>query len=109
MPYDKKLAARVEEILCEVPGVTKKHLFGGLCFLLNGNLCCGVEKDRLMVRVGPDKYDEALKHEYSVPMDFTGKPMKGLVFVHPDGVARKEWLQTWIELGLEFAASQPPK
>ena len=83
MAYDERLAQRVREELADRPGYAEKKMFGGLCFLLRGNMCCGVGKDGLMVRVGPEQYESALADDHARQMDFTGRPMKGFVFVHP--------------------------
>jgi len=87
----------------------KKKMFGGLCFLIYGNMAGGVVGDDLMVRVGPDAYEEALDHPNYRVMDFTGKPTKGFVFVDQDGLESDEDLQVWLEKGCDFAASLPPK
>ncbi len=109
MPYDESLAGRVRRALAETEGVTERKMFGGLCFMLRGNMCLGVEKDRLMVRVGPARYQEALARPHARPMDFTGKPMRGLVFVEPGGTADGPALQEWVRMGVDFAGSLPGK
>ena len=77
-------------------------MFGGLCFMVNDKMCVGVEKERLMVRLDPEKYDEALEKEGCTPMDFSGKPMKGFVFVSIDALTTKKKLEYWIKLALEY-------
>ena len=109
MPYDERLAERVTSILKRKRGITHKKMFGGLCYLVNGNMCCGVEKDRLVVRVGPDKYEEVLKRKHVRPMDFTGRPLKGFVYVTAPGLKRSDALKKWVDLGVEFAKSLPKK
>ena len=84
-------------------------MFGGLTFMLQGNMCCGVAGDRLMVRVGPEKYDEALGQKHARLMDFTGRPMKGFVFVGSEGLASDGELETWVRRGVDFALSLPAK
>jgi hypothetical protein len=84
-------------------------MFGGLAFLLNGNLCCGITGDDLMVRVGPDDYADALAQPHARPMDFTGRPMTGLVYVAGSAVESDSALLPWIERGLGFARTLPPK
>ncbi len=79
MAYDEGLAQRIREALDDRPGIAERKMFGGLCFTLNGNMACGVTGDELMVRVGPDKHAEALERPHARKMDFTGRPMKGLV------------------------------
>jgi hypothetical protein len=85
MAYDEKLAQRVRQALSGQDGIVEKKMFGGLAFMLHGNMSVGVEKDRLMVRVGPDRYDEALARPHARPMDFTGRPMKGFCVRAPGG------------------------
>lgn len=77
-------------------------MMGGLCFMVNGKMCVGVEKNRLMARIGPDAYDNALAQPGCRPMDFTGRPMRGFVFVEPEGFATDEALNHWLKLALEF-------
>jgi hypothetical protein len=84
-------------------------MFGGIAFMLNGNMCCGVVKDDLMVRLAPDRSEEALQLPHARPMDFTGRPMKGFVFVEPAGVATDEALREWVKRGVEFASTLPAK
>lgn len=108
MPFDQGLAQRVRETL-DHPGVTEKKMFGGLCFLLRGNMCVGVTGENLMVRVGPDAYAESLAQPHAREMDFTGKPLKGFVFVAPEGFDDDGELRAWIERGTAFALSLPAK
>lgn len=84
-------------------------MFGGIAFMVRGNMCCGVVKDELMVRVGPDRYEEALARPHARPMDFTGRPMKGMLFVAEPGFRTDEALAQWVALASEYAASLPPK
>lgn len=84
-------------------------MFGGLAFLLGGHMCCGLVRERLMVRVDPDTYAAVLREPHASPMDFTGRTMRGFVFVHPDGVATAAALRKWIARAVTYAASQPPK
>ena len=103
MAYDEKLADRVRELIAEEhKDVEEKKMFGGLCFMVDDKMCVGVEKDRLMVRLDPAKYDEAMEREGAKPMDFTGKVMKGFLFVDIDAVNTKKKLQYWIDLALEY-------
>ncbi len=108
MAFDRKLAERVRGVL-GTEGVVEKKMFGGLCFMVNDAMAVGVEKDRLMVRVGPDAHDRALSMKHAMPMDFTGRPMKGLVFVDPAGLKNKAALKKWVDMGATFARSLPPK
>ncbi len=109
MAYDDSLAERVRGVLAGEPGVSEKRMFGGLTFLLNGNMCCGLTGTDLMVRVGPDAHAGALARPHAREMDFTGKSLEGFVFVAPEGYAADEDLRTWVGLGREFAASLPAK
>jgi TfoX/Sxy family transcriptional regulator of competence genes len=109
MAYDEGLSERVREALAEAGDVSERKMFGGLAFMVAGHMTCGVLEDRLMVRVGPDAYDEALSEPHAHPMDFTGRPMKGMVYVAPEGLTEDAALRVWVERGLRFAGSLPPK
>lgn len=109
MAYNEKLAERIRKVLENKDGVTEKKMFGGLSFLLNRHMCAGVLDDNLVVRVGPEKNEEALKLPNARPMDFTGKPMKGFVYVAYDGYKTEKSLKKWVDMGLDFAKSLPPK
>ena len=109
MAYDEGLAQRIREVLEDRPGVNEKKMFGGLCFLVNGNMCCGVATDELMVRVGPDAYEAALAEPHAREMDFTGRAMKGFVFVGLDGFESDEDLERWVGRGASYAKSLPEK
>jgi TfoX/Sxy family transcriptional regulator of competence genes len=103
MAYDAKLADRVRERIAEFhKNVQEKNMFGGLCFMVNDKMCVGVEKERLMLRIDPEKYDALIDKEGCMPMDFTGKPMKGFVFVDTDVLQTKKQLEYWIGLALEY-------
>ena len=105
MAYDEALAGRVRDCLKGRAGVAEKKMFGGLAFLLRGKMFLGVLGRDLMVRVGPEVYERALAQPHVRPMDFTGRPMKGYVFVGPKGCATKRALAPWLARSLEFAAS----
>ena len=109
MAYDEGLAERVREMLSDAPDVTEKNMFGGLCILIAGNMCCGILEENLMARVGPGQYDECLSLPYAREMDFTGRPMKGMVYVAPEGIAEDTDLKAWIDRCLSFVRSLPPK
>ncbi len=103
MPYNETLADRTREIISLThKKVVEKRMFGGLCFMVNDKMCVGVEQERLMVRLDPERYDEAMEKEGCKPMDFTGKIMKGFVFVDIDALNTKKKLDYWIQLALEF-------
>lgn len=103
MPFDEQLADRVREIIAtQAKKVEEKRMFGGLCFMVNDKMCVGVEQERLMLRIGPDVYEEALEKDGCTPMDFTGKAMKGYVFVNKDVLNTKKQLVSWVQLALDF-------
>lgn len=104
MAYNEKLARRVRTALQSRRGVTEKKMFGGLAFLAGGRMFCGIVKDDLMVRVGPERYAEALRKPHVRPMDFTGRPMKGYVFVGPAAFKSAKALAEWLARAAEFAA-----
>lgn len=108
MAYSRKLAERIRSQLDSVPFVEKK-MFGGIGFLLNGNMACGVNKDDLIVRVDPEKHNTLLKKGHARPFDITGRPMKGWLLVDADGVKTEKQLSAWVKEGLEFASTLPPK
>jgi TfoX/Sxy family transcriptional regulator of competence genes len=109
MPYDKGLAQRIQEILEESTGFEEKKMFGGICYLVNGNMACGVYKDYLIVRVGPDAYKNALAKLHAKEFDITGRPLKGWVMVSEHGYDDDAALHDWVRMGLDFAGSLPPK
>ncbi len=109
MAYDERLAGRIRDVLANRGDVVEKKMFGGLAFMVKGNMCCGVVGDELMARVGPDGYQAALKRPHARPMDFTGKPLKGFVYVAPEGSAAPDALESWIGLALEFVETLPAK
>jgi TfoX/Sxy family transcriptional regulator of competence genes len=101
--YNEKLAINVRELISSThKNVEEKAMFGGLCFMVNNKMCVGVEKERLMVRLAPAKYEEAMEKEGCKPMDFTGRVMKGYVFVDADVLTTKRKLGYWIKLALEY-------
>jgi TfoX/Sxy family transcriptional regulator of competence genes len=103
MAYDPALADRVTDLLMQrrIP-FTKKAMMGGLCFMVDDKMCLGVVESRLMVRLDPAVEVESLKRPGCKPMDFTGRPMKGYVFVHPEGHESEADLRHWVGLALEF-------
>lgn len=109
MAYDLELAARVRELLQERPGYGERQMFGGICFLLRGNMCCGVVRSDLMVRVGPEQHAAALRRPGARPMDFTGRPSRGMVYVGRAALRTRRGLEAWVERGAAFAASLPAK
>jgi TfoX/Sxy family transcriptional regulator of competence genes len=103
MAFNEKLSDRTRELIAlSHKNVEEKKMFGGLLFMVNDKMCIGVEKERLMVRLDPERYDEAMEKEGCQPMDFTGKVMKGFVFVDADAVTTKKKLEYWVALALEY-------
>ena len=109
MAYDEILALRVEQLLSDQSGLVSKKMFGGVGCMLHGNMACGVHKDSLIVRVGPERYEEALTRPYTRVFDITGRPMTGWVMVAPEGCQEDADLEAWVQLGVDFALSLPPK
>ena len=109
MAYDEKTAERVRRLLSERADVVEKKMFGGLCFMVNGGMCCGLTGTAFMVRVGPDRYQEALAQPHVRPMDFTGRPLAGMVYVDPAGYRSDRALATWIRRGVDFVSTAPAK
>jgi uncharacterized protein YdhG (YjbR/CyaY superfamily) len=107
--YDENLAARIRRALAKRTDVVEKKMFGGLCFMVGGAMCCGLTKTDFMVRVGPDRYDDALAQPHARPMDFTGRPLAGLVYVAPEGLRSPAALAKWVGRGVSFVSSLPPK
>ena len=109
MAYDEALAQRIRAALPDVPGLTEKKMFGGIGFLVHGNMACGVNAENLLVRIRPDATDAALAQPAVHVFDMTGRPMKGWIIVLPEGLQSADDLKRWIEQGMEFAQSLPPK
>jgi len=109
MPFDRQLADRIRIALHGRNGVTEKQMFGGIGFLVNGNMCCGVHGGELMVRLDPAKAGEALRDPHARVFDLTGRPMRGWVLVASEGVAADEQVATWVDRGFTYASRLPPK
>jgi hypothetical protein len=109
MPFDELLSLRIRAALDPIPSLQEKKMFGGVCFLVSGNMACGVFKEDLIVRVGVENYQEALAQPHTKLFDITGKALKGWVMVEPKGCATESDLKAWIEQGLMFAQSLPAK
>lgn len=110
MPYDHNLANRVRAALEKFPGCVEKKMFGGVGFIVHGNMACGVQGNDLIVRVGAENNDSALSHPFVRPfMAMPGKPMAGWVLVAPKGLPSSQDLQYWVELGYTYAVSLPDK
>ena len=109
MAYDETLAARIRQNLARHKNVENKKMFGGIGFLLNGNMLVGVWKDSLIARVGSDEYEHAVLEPHVKEFDITGKPMKGWVLVEPQGVVDDQQLNEWIQRALKFVGKLPAK
>lgn len=109
MAYDEGLAQRVRELLEEKPEYNEKKMFGGICWLIKGNMACGILNDEIIVRVGPQRYEDSLELPHTRKFDITGRPMKGWVMVSHQGHESDEDLISWVQKGVNFALSLPPK
>ena len=109
MAYDDDLADRVRALFAGRPGVREQKMFGGLAFMLDGNMACGILGSKLVVRVGKENLDEALSLPHSHPFDMTGRPMRSFVYVAAEGLADDEGLERWAGRGIAYAGSLPPK
>ena len=109
MAFDEKLADRVRSQLGSRRGLAEKKMFGGLAFLLYGNMCCGVHGDELIVRIAPEQTDEALSQRHTRIFDLSGRPMKGWILVQTPGLKTHAALAKWIGMGVEYASSLPAK
>jgi TfoX N-terminal domain len=106
--YDEQLADRVRALLPAAEEVTERQMFGGLAFMLAGHMFCGVVKDTLMVRLGQEAADHALEQPHVRPMDFTGRPAKGMVFVEPGGM-QGATLRHWVDAAADYARALPAR
>lgn len=109
MAYDEVLADRIRDALAPRADLTERKMFGGIAFMVGGNMAVGVIGDDLMVRLDPVDAEKAQAEPYTRPMDFTGKPMKNMIYVDPGGTEADENLAGWVEAGADFAASLPQK
>ena len=109
MAYDEREAVRLRRLLADRPDIQEKNMFGGLAFMARGHMCCGLVQARLMVRVGPEAYDRLLEEPHAQPMDFTGRPMRGFLYVEPAGIATTATLRRWVGRALTFADSLPAR
>jgi TfoX/Sxy family transcriptional regulator of competence genes len=107
MPYNEVLAQRVRATLAEQDAVDEKKMFGGLAFMLHGNMCCGIIRDDLMVRVGPEQYADALAQPHARELDFTGRPMRGMIVVDAAGLNSDADLEAWVRRGIAFVSGLP--
>ncbi len=109
MAYDESIAARIRRSLAKYGKVTEKKMFGGIAFMLRGNMCCGVIEKKLMLRVGPEQYEKMLSRAHVRIMDFTGRPMKGFVYVEPAGIASEKDLRDFVSTAVEYVRTLPSK
>jgi TfoX N-terminal domain len=109
MPYDGTLAAGIRRLLAPQKAIVEKQLFGGLAFLLNGNICCGVWKEFLILRLGPDVTRQVLSEKHARPFDITKRPMRGWAMVEPAGWQNEASLRRWVRWAEEFTSGLPPK
>jgi TfoX/Sxy family transcriptional regulator of competence genes len=105
MAFDENLAKRIRQLLKSQEALTEKKMFGGLAFMLGGKMCCGVLNDDLVARVGAESYEKALKAPHVRPMDFTGRPMKGYVYVGKAATRSDRGLKVWLGQCVVFTSS----
>jgi hypothetical protein len=109
MAFDEKLAGRIRRLLGDKKSLSEKRMFGGLAFMLKGKMCCGIVGDDLVARIGPDNYEKALEESYVRPMDFTGRPMRGYVYVGRNGTKTDRALKTWLDRSAGFVSTLASK
>lgn len=109
MAFNELLARRIRAVLARRKGIAEKKMFGGVGFLLNGNICVGVWKDSLIVRMAPDDAEAALLEPHAGPFDITGRPMKGWLLIRPDGIREDTHLSDWIQRAVSFVSKLEPK
>src|SRR5688572_2295824 len=107
MTFSELTASQIRRAMQNSPGLSERYMFGGIAFMLKGNMCCGVIDDNLVVRVGPEAYERALREPYTRPMDFTGRPLQGFIYVDRDGFASDGSLKKWIDRGVSFVRTVP--
>ena len=109
MPYNEELAERVRKLLKRRKGYSERKMFGGVCFMINGNMCVGIWQGSLIVRLDRDSHERTLSEPYTRPMDLTGKVMRGWAIVDPEGIAEDDELKTWVRRAAAYAGSLPAK
>ena len=109
MPYDATLLTKIRQLLGKRKNLTEQKMFGGIAFLLRGNVCCGAWQEYLVLRLGEDAAWQVLGEEHTRPFDITGKPMRGWAMVEPAGWQNAAKLRRWIDWAVEFTESLPPK
>ena len=106
---DERLAGRIRPMLSRLKGYSEKNMFGGVCIMINGNMCVGTWKGSLIVRLEREKHDETLTEPHTKPADISGRAMRGWALVEPPGIASEEDLETWVARAADYAASLPVK
>lgn len=109
MAYDELVAQRIRQTLKGSPGISQRKMFGGVAFLLNGNMCCGVVRQDLVLRLGNEGVAQALQQPHTRPMDFTGRPLGSMIYLSPEGYQSEADLQSWVEQALAFCETLPAK
>jgi TfoX/Sxy family transcriptional regulator of competence genes len=109
MPYNERLEGNIEKIIGVGKKIEKRRMFGGICYLMNGNMCFGIYKEYLIVRTGIEVAERKLKEKNVKPFDITGKAMKGWVMVEEEGWKRQDDLKEWLDLGKEYGLTLPKK
>jgi TfoX/Sxy family transcriptional regulator of competence genes len=107
--YSEELVERIRDVLDGRPGIVERKMFGGVAWMVNGNMACGVIAEDIMVRLDHEEADQAMAEEHVGPMEFTGRPMRGFLLVEAAGIEEERDLVRWIETGANFAESLPPK
>ena len=109
MPFDETLARRIRKVLDGRSDLVEKHMFGGACFMIRGRMCCGIIDSSLMVRLDPDEADRVADEPHVRPMDFTGKPMRGYLFVDAEGIDSPKALKSWVDRSVAHIETMPVK
>ncbi|MDY0170539.1 MAG: TfoX/Sxy family protein [Thermoguttaceae bacterium] len=109
MPYSESLASRIRDVLAGRYGITERKMFGGIAFMLHGNMCVGVWKTSMIARLGAEGAAAALKEPSIVEFDITGRPMKGWVVIEAEGIDTDKQLRQWVERAVEFVGTLPRK
>jgi TfoX N-terminal domain len=107
--YSEELAERIRAVLDGRPGIVERKMFGGVAWMVNGNMACGVIAEDIVVRLDREEADQALAEDHVGPMEFTGRPMRGFLLVEAAGIVEARDLVRWVEIGADFAESLPPK
>jgi TfoX/Sxy family transcriptional regulator of competence genes len=109
MSYDERTANRIRAVLARRRDVVERKMFGGLTFMVNGAMCCGITAEALVIRVGPAEYEAALAEPHARPMTFTGRPLAGMVYVDPPGYRTARALARWVQRGIDFVTAKPAR